>query len=239
MTLTRKKILIILAVVAFIFIATIVEISLYEKNKVKRGEFIVVQNYDSYVKNLSSSEKNLIEKNLYGATLMNYSDKDGLKLTDDAVIRDGSYSQDFGNDIYKTHFIIDIKSIGQSYRIEDSFSKLSVEKSGLSDYTTLVLCVNKTDLIYGDFNCKDVTSVEAGVSSVDPILKYLPLTTLTYSLSIDPTSSSLHIYADILLSNVDYKIGESQAIDKYKKEIANWFSSNSFDITKYSITYRY
>jgi hypothetical protein len=239
MTLTRKKLLIILAVVAVVFVAIIVEITLYEKNKVKRGEFIVVQNYGSYVKNLSSSEKDLIEKNLYSSVALNSSDKNKVKLIDDAVIRDSSYSQDFGNSIYKTHFIIDIKSIGQSYRVEDTYSNLSVEKSGLSDYTTLVLCVDSKDLIYGDFNCQDVTSVESGIGSVDPILKYLPITTLNYSLSIDPTSSSLHIYADILLSNVDYKIGESQAIDNYKKEIANWFSSNGLDITKYSITYRY
>jgi len=58
-------------------------------------------------------------------------------------------------------------------------------------------------------------------------------------LSVDPTSSSLHIYADLILSNVDYKIGESQAVDNYKKEIAGWFTSNGLDVTKYSITYRY
>jgi len=236
---TSKKLLIIIILSITVFVAIIVAISLIEKNKIKRGEFITIQNYSSFVKNLSGSEKDAIEKNLYFTVSLNSSDKESIKKIDDAVIRDSSYSQNFGHNIYKTNFIIDIKSIKKSFQLVDSFSNLSIEESGLSDYTTLVMCLDKKDLIYGDFNCQDRTSVESGLGSVDPILKYLPKNTLSYTLSVDPTSSSLHIYADLILSNVDYKIGESQAVDNYKKEIAGWFTSNGLDVTKYSITYRY
>lgn len=236
---THKKLLLVLIVSSLIFVTAIVAVTFFEKNKIKRGEFITIQNYDSHVKNLPLSEKEAIEKSLYNTATFNYSNKEFLMQMDDALIRDGSYSQDFGNNIYKTSFIVDIKSIGQSYRIEDSFSKLSIKESGLSDYTTMVLCVDKKDLIYGDFSCQDVTSQESGVSKVDPILRYLPRSTLTYTLSLDPLSGNLHLYADMILSNADYRTGVAQAVDKYKKEIEVWFTSNGLDVKDYLITYRY
>ena len=76
----------------------------------------------------------------------------------DAVIRDGSYRQqitDTEHMIYETTFIIDIPSLKQSYSVIDKYSPLPMEESGLTDYTTLVLCPDADDLIYGEFQCTD------------------------------------------------------------------------------------
>lgn len=74
------------------------------------------------------------------------------------VIRKNSYRQTMTNAdklIYQTDFIIDLPKVKQSYQVKDSYSPLPAETSGLYDYTTLILCLDKSQLIYGDFNCND------------------------------------------------------------------------------------
>ena len=74
------------------------------------------------------------------------------------IIRKNSYRQTMTNAdklIYQTDFIIDLPKVKQSYQVKDSYSPLPAETSGLYDYTTLILCLDKSQLIYGDFNCND------------------------------------------------------------------------------------
>mgnify|MGYP000861250357 CR=1 FL=1 len=76
----------------------------------------------------------------------------------DIVIRKNSYRQTMTNAdklIYQTNFIIDLPKVKQSYQVKDSYSPLPAETSGLYDYTTLILCLDKSQLIYGDFSCND------------------------------------------------------------------------------------
>lgn len=76
----------------------------------------------------------------------------------DIVIRKNSYRQTMTNAdklIYQTDFIIDLPKVKQSYQVKDSYSPLPAETSGLYDYTTLILCLDRSQLIYGDFNCND------------------------------------------------------------------------------------
>lgn len=76
----------------------------------------------------------------------------------DIIIRKNSYRQTMTNAdklIYQTDFIIDLPKVKQSYQVKDSYSPLPAETSGLYDYTTLILCLHKSQLIYGDFNCND------------------------------------------------------------------------------------
>lgn len=76
----------------------------------------------------------------------------------DIIIRKNSYRQtmtDADKLIYQTDFIIDLPKVKQSYQVKDSYSPLPAETSGLYDYTTPILCLDKSQLIYGDFNCND------------------------------------------------------------------------------------
>ena len=76
----------------------------------------------------------------------------------DIIIRKNSYRQtmtDADKLIYQTDFIIDLPKVKQSYQVKDSYSPLPAETSGLYDYTTLILCLDKSQLIYGDFSCND------------------------------------------------------------------------------------
>ena len=68
----------------------------------------------------------------------------------DIVIRKNSYHQTMTNAdklIYQTDFIIDLPKVKQSYQVKDSYSPLPAETSGLYDYTTLILCLDKSQLI--------------------------------------------------------------------------------------------
>lgn len=113
-----------------------------------------ISNYDSTVTNLPQTEADAIYFQLNYTLGLN-----GVnRAVTDAVIRDGSYRQqitDTEHMIYETTFIIDIPSLKQSYSVIDKYSPLPMEESGLTDYTTLVLCPDADDLIYGEFQCTD------------------------------------------------------------------------------------
>ena len=82
---------------------------------------------------------------------------------DDAVIREGTYSQsliDTNRLIYQTTFMADIPSLQQSYYVKDLYSPLPVEQSGLYDYTVQITCPTSSQLIYQPFDCVDRISYE-------------------------------------------------------------------------------
>ena len=208
-------------------------------NQSAQGEKISIKNFDQYVKNIPSDERTELEKTLYSTVRMNNVSEETIQTISDAVIREGSYEQDKQNDIYKTAFIVDVESIKQSYKIENLYSKLDPEQSGLYDYTRLVRCVDTRDLLYGEFDCKDRTSQERGLEKSDPILQYLPLSTLDYTVRQDTNSKELKLIAEISLSAVDYKMGEEASVTEYKNRLRAWFDSKGLSIDDYSITYKY
>lgn len=113
-----------------------------------------IKGFDQTVKNLSDLEIKVIY-NQFNYTL-------GLngatKSVTDAEIRSGSYSQtisDSSKMIYYTTFIVDIPSLKQSYVVQDYYSPLPIDQSGLYDYNSLVLCPDESQLIYGSFDCMD------------------------------------------------------------------------------------
>jgi hypothetical protein len=116
-----------------------------------------IGDFDELNEVLPENRIDLIEKNLFDTIKMNVTSSDNWDATD-AVIRDGSYKQslyDTGKQITFTTFIVDIPSLKQSYRVNDYYSPFPVQMSGLLDYATLVLCLEKADLVYGEFDCMD------------------------------------------------------------------------------------
>jgi hypothetical protein len=108
----------------------------------------------------------LIEGNLFDTIKSNVTENAELNVTD-AKLRESSYDQnlqDADKQIYFTTFIVDIPSLKQSYRVNDYYSPFSADVSGLYDYTTLILCLERSELIYGEFNCVDRIEIERGES---------------------------------------------------------------------------
>lgn len=235
----KKRLVILISIVGiFLLLLAVLLLIFFPRSSGYEGA-IRINNYDSYVKNLPSSERNAMEATLYETVSQNLDNGTNVHTVSDAIIRNESYSQSFDKKIYTTSFIIDIESIKQSYEIKNVYSRLSVEESGLHDYTSLVLCLDKAKLIYGEFTCKDRLSQEAGIEYSDPILKYLPQSTLDYTLTMDSTSKNLHLVAKLNLTEVDYKIGVEDAVNQYKLELKDWFISKGLDINNYAITYEY
>lgn len=120
-----------------------------------KGDLVVtINNLNTYATNIPQNEVDFINDQLSRTVSLN-----GINhpITD-AVVRDGTYNQtviDNNNMIYQTTFIVDIPSIKQSYVIENIYSPLPKEQTGLIDYTTLVLCPASEQLIYGEFDCTD------------------------------------------------------------------------------------
>ncbi len=110
--------------------------------------------------NLPSEEISAIVQQL------NYTLTDnGVTTTvNDATVRNGTLNQvltDGNNMIYHTTFMVDIPSLKRSFRVEDDYSPLPVEASGLTDYTRLVLCPTAEQRVYdSDTKCSDRISNE-------------------------------------------------------------------------------
>jgi len=237
----KNRRLVITSVIVGFIIIVLIMVGLFLNNlrEENSGDRIKINNYDTYVKNLSSSEREAIETTLYSTVAFNVSDDEQIKAIDDAVIREASYNQSLNNRIYTTKFIVDIESIKQSYEIQDLYSNQDPEQSGLHDYTTLALCLSTDKLKYGEFVCQDRISQEKGLTQSDPILQYLPVSTLEYTLRVDPTSKDLKLIAEISLSEIDYKLGEEAAVEQYKLALNEWFLTKDLDISLYDIRYEY
>jgi hypothetical protein len=121
-----------------------------------------IVNYSDIVKNLSEDRHLLIEQELFKTIQLNFGEQ-SVPDVKDAVIRNGSYQQTLNNNIYHTSFIVDIESLKQSYGIVDRFSYLPPDISGLYSEAALAVCIDKQELIYGDFNCTDRIKQESGV----------------------------------------------------------------------------
>lgn len=118
-----------------------------------------ISNLSQTIQNIPDSEVNSINR-MFGYTL----DLNGVSnRVDDAVIREGTYSQsliDTNRLIYQTTFMVDIPSLQQSYYVKDLYSPLPVEQSGLYDYTVQITCPTSSQLIYQPFDCVDRISYE-------------------------------------------------------------------------------
>ena len=166
----KKYILISAAAVVGLLVITFIPMMLGSDNEKSTpepastpGRIVITTTINGFAEraeNLSDSRIELIEENLFETLKMNNS---GSNITDDAMIREGTYQQTLQNpakQIYFTTFIVDISSLKQSYRINDYYSSFPPEVSGLRDYATLVLCLDVKDLIYGEFDCMDRIKAE-------------------------------------------------------------------------------
>ena len=126
------------------------------------GTMLRINNFSDVVETLPNLRRDLIETILYGTVENNSPDEDMSKVKD-VVIREGSYKQTYDEQtqIYDTKFLVDIPSLKRTYQITDKFSFLPREESNLYDYTTLVLCPEEDQLIFGKFECTDRLKAES------------------------------------------------------------------------------
>lgn len=237
MTQDKRKLIIPLVAFFFVSVALIILAVVWRGNQAPDNQ-IVIENYTTYVKNIGSSERGSIQENLFTTVNMNLEKPLETGKKTRAIIRDGSYEQSLEDGIYTTNFIVDVESLKQSFSVINRYATKGSGVTGL-DYTARILCLSKSKLIYDDFSCRDVVSSESGLSVSDPLLQYLPYSTLDYNVSSVVKDEKLVVVVSILLSEADYRTGVDAAITQRKAEIKKWFEKNGLSVDDYTFEYKY
>lgn len=234
----RKRVVIFIgvtvAVLSLIILFITILSGVFSKNPY--GDSVTISNYGQKIKNLPKDYENLITSMLYDMVRHNSSENIKLTTIGNAVIRSGSDTQEASNGRVTGLFIVDLESIKQSYRVQYEFS-IDPNNDTISGYPLLVSCLEKDELIYGNFDCKEVNS---DLSQEDPIIGLLPYTTLTYEIKGTLNDSeTVSLQVTVFLSSADYKTGVDAAIEQRKQQVEAWIHSQNLDPTNYSITYSY
>lgn len=222
--------------VALIFIIMFALLFLLQPHN-QYGKEIGINNYNKYISNLPTDQKDAINSNLYNIVKWNSTSSDpSIK---DAAIRDGSveYTNDATKNIYYGSFIVDVLSIKQSYLVHYIWSP---DKSNvnLGGYAATIECLPSSKLIYGNFTCKDDFNRSPIITNSDPILDYLPHSTLDYNVTGNYNGNKLDLNVDILLSLSDTLDNKTEdSINKYKSQVVDWIKSIKLNPDNYSITY--
>lgn len=238
----RKRIAIVTAVFIGIAIVAGVLITVIssESSENEYGtNYVNIKDLSQKVKNLPKEKRDSITTALYQVIALNSPDNTSIALIDDAVIRADSTWQNSGDEKgqVKGGFIVDIASIKQSYWV--TYTSSSTDGDGYeAGYPITITCLEKEQLIYGEFDCKDVLSVEN--DGIDPIINSLPYEDLNFRISgYQPEDGKLEITVQFFISELDKNNGTEKAITRYKNLVADWFRKNGFTIEDYAIKYVY
>lgn len=164
---------------AFIVIIVLVSILVNLLKPNPYGPEIIINNFDMFFDEVPGDRKDLVQASLYNVVSRNITDNILSIPESGAMIRDGSveshYSENEG--VWVGSFIVDIEEIRQSY---DGFFEWGGNGESFGGgYVALFTCLRTDQLIYGDFDCKDMFSDD--ISTKFPITTKLPLTVSEYS----------------------------------------------------------
>ncbi len=234
---TRKLILIIIG--AFAAVVMLIIASYLYSNQSKDNGKLTISNLKSFTKVTAENKERIdyIQNDLF--RIVNQNSKSPVKNNSvkDVVVRKDSFSETYKEEV-KTHtvtFIADIKSLGQSYDVSYQWVDASIgNQDVLDEYGTIVKCLPKEKLIYGEFNCKDMFT-ELSTPS-DPILSHLPYSSENFEVVYDPRVSKT-LNATIKTSASDERSGGEAAIERYKNDVKTWLVSVVKNPEDYTINF--
>lgn len=206
-----------------------------EKSIYKDG--LEIANLSDYTNGKPSSKDSLeyIKYDLLRTVNKNVDNPVDSNSIKDVLIRDNTFSQIYDDDIdvYTVEFIVDIESISQSYDVSYQWSSTG-KKDNLTEWGTVVKCLPKEKLVYGNFNCKDMfTELD---NPVDPILKYLPYSSADFKVTYDPSINKT-LNVTVYTTSADERINPDSAIKQYKANAKKWIESTGVSVSEYKINY--
>lgn len=146
------------------------------------GESTRIDNFSSYFKNVPNEKRDAVFSALYGTIAGNLNDNIPTP-TSGATIRKNSVNTEYIEASLSNFstFIVDIESIQQSYDIQMSWS--NDPETTIAGYEILITCPTKDQLIYPEFNCKDMLTQDPlnALYANNPILKKLPIVESFYN----------------------------------------------------------
>ena len=228
-----KVLILVFAVIALGLLAY----SLYEVFRPNPyGNQIVIDNFSDYFGDAPRDDRDKVFAALYDIVESN-ADANSLKdmPASGAMIRDGSAENIYNKEenLHVGNFIVDMESIGQSYSGHFEWSS-DVENIYFSGYVMLYVCLDRNDLIYGDFECRDIFSSD--VTTKFPVTQNLPYTVEYYSDNYTNYTKYELFYdvnvemTELTIRIVDYTGGNYQnALEKIK--------SFGYDMDDFKIEY--
>lgn len=243
--LTHKQILTI-ATFAFLVIVVILLIitlqAIFHKNPY--GNEIKIDNFKEYYEDVPSDRQDVVFNSLYNIVVTNSTPESEIPESG-ALIRPDSAKSSYDESVqsYYGSFIVDIAEIQQSYRVQFGW----VDKdspNGLSGDSTLITCVDKSEVIYEDFNCTDslIHEEEEAIAlyTLFPIMADLPIKVeyyvngygayIHYEIGSDLTYEGNEEYSFAVIID-DYTGGNYEAAIQKITELG-------YDYNDYEIIYR-
>lgn len=190
------------------------------------------------ISNISTDRKDSIMASLYEIVRLNNAEGTNIPGIKDAALRKGSEEQSEVKDRvqYTGTFIVDIASLKQSYRITYSYTSDNHDIFG-SGYPVIASCVNKDELVFGEFDCKN-PSYGAKTDTNDPLLPKLPFNSSFYSIdsTTDRIDGKTHLVIQVMMNH--NSTSTKKAFLQYKDEALSWIKSQGVSIDNYAIEYR-
>lgn len=235
----NKKLLIAVTLI----MAFIVSVFIYSATRNQYGDYLEISNLGEYTSGKPSNKDriNLIKHSLYKTVSFNVDHELGNNSIRDVLIRKGSFSQIYDEDqrVHTVTFIVDIKSLKQSYNVSYQWPDEDATNEHINEYGTQVTCLPLDKLIYGNFDCVDERILEKGVENYDPIQQILPYT-VQYRYTIKDYNKQSD---DSVILNVEAFVprwsNTDKTLDGYTKEILNWIESRKLNPDKYTLEYTY
>lgn len=239
--LSSKKVRIVL----FVFILlclVLIGLYIYKSSKNPYGNQLEIVNLDKYLagKQNDNDSLNYIKHNLYTAINLNTHPAVKNNSVKDILVRNESFSDTYDSTkhVYTIHFIVDIKSLKQSYRVQYQWVTNPTYGPNKDDYGTQVTCLPLSELIYGDFHCKDARILEQGLDNYDPVGLLLPYHVESkYKItSYTKVGGSVVLYVDAYAPGWVVKLDQA-TLNGYTEDIKAWLKKNGLNPDKYIIHY--
>lgn len=137
--------------VIFIILMIISFRNLFDSSEPKLD--IEVSGLRDEIAGLSEEGKEVIEYNIYQAVSLN-SISDNIQKSG-VFIREGSLINEYFEkiNVHYVNFIADIPDIQQSYKVVYEWSDNPENEFISPDYSAVAMCLDESQLIYGDFDC--------------------------------------------------------------------------------------
>ena len=106
----------------------------------------------------TEEQQGRIEEALNRILVFNLTDEEMERAYKGAVMREGSYMEDWVAGFFQAVFIVDLPEVKQSYGV--TYYYVTEFQESYFKYTTLANCLPEDGLIYGDFDCRgDIMTV--------------------------------------------------------------------------------
>lgn len=215
--------------IVLVVIGLVIFLIINYQKMLAENQMTKIDNLSEYAKTMSRVSREAAERALYARIRENLAE--GQKVpTGGAKVRVGTYAeQEEGEEIHG-RFVVDIKSIRQSYQMSMTWSKY--KNVDLGNYYVEVACVPDDLVLYDDFECKKVsTELPGEVGNPIGVLPYTKLNEETGEVAYD-----VRMMSDYLV--ISYQAcGDEKLKKEYEQSARAWLEEQKVDFERYKLRF--